>query len=55
MPQLNTTPWFITLLTSWTALLFILPSKILSNSFPNNLNLHTTKAYKATAWGWSWY
>nr|BAI77330.1 ATPase subunit 8 [Acentrophryne dolichonema] len=55
MPQLNASPWFTTLLASWLALLFILPPKILTNNFPNNLTLRATKASKATAWEWSWY
>nr|YP_009711367.1 ATP synthase F0 subunit 8 [Plestiodon tunganus]QGA46909.1 ATP synthase F0 subunit 8 [Plestiodon tunganus] len=54
MPQLNPAPWFLILLLSWTVLLLIFKTKILTSAHynaplaPDLLTPHTTP------WNWPW-
>nr|AAP41269.1 ATPase subunit 8 [Strongylura scapularis] len=54
MPQLNPTPWFTTLLITWLVFLIIIPPKIMTHTFPNDLNTQDTKNTKTETWTWPW-
>nr|AAM98445.1 ATPase subunit 8 [Myiarchus oberi]AAM98447.1 ATPase subunit 8 [Myiarchus oberi]AAM98449.1 ATPase subunit 8 [Myiarchus oberi]AAM98451.1 ATPase subunit 8 [Myiarchus oberi]AAM98453.1 ATPase subunit 8 [Myiarchus oberi] len=54
MPQLNPTPWFFIMLTSWLIFSFILQPKILlfiSTNLPSN---KTPSTMKTSPWNWPW-
>nr|YP_009990835.1 ATP synthase F0 subunit 8 [Crypturellus undulatus]QNN84188.1 ATP synthase F0 subunit 8 [Crypturellus undulatus] len=54
MPQLNPSPWFLIMLSSWLILLLIVQPKSSSTYLPNPpLNkTHSTKT--PTPWPWPW-
>nr|QUJ18203.1 ATP synthase protein 8 [Pholidichthys leucotaenia] len=54
MPQLNPAPWFTTMIFSWSIFLVLVPMKILTYNFPNNLNPQTTKPRHTKPWSWPW-
>nr|YP_636975.1 ATP synthase F0 subunit 8 [Aspasma minima]BAC23791.1 ATPase subunit 8 [Aspasma minima] len=54
MPQLDPTPWLITLLFSWFTLLTIVPLKLLPHLVPNEFTRKDTNKLKNTTWTWPW-
>nr|YP_009991886.1 ATP synthase F0 subunit 8 [Urocolius indicus]QNN84760.1 ATP synthase F0 subunit 8 [Urocolius indicus] len=55
MPQLNPSPWFFIMLTTWFTFTFIIQPKLLSftnTNPPSNKPLTTT--LKTTPWAWPW-
>nr|YP_009943865.1 ATP synthase F0 subunit 8 [Grallaria varia]QOD95696.1 ATP synthase F0 subunit 8 [Grallaria varia] len=54
MPQLNPSPWFFIMLTSWLTFLLILQPKILSFTPTNQPHTNTTLTTKMTPWNWPW-
>nr|YP_007624323.1 ATP synthase F0 subunit 8 [Grus paradisea]ACN53609.1 ATP synthase F0 subunit 8 [Grus paradisea]QKM77615.1 ATP synthase F0 subunit 8 [Grus paradisea] len=56
MPQLNPSPWFFIMLTSWLTFSLIIQPKLLSFIPTNPLsNLSTpTMTTKTTPWTWPW-
>nr|YP_009974385.1 ATP synthase F0 subunit 8 [Dario dario]QNH95242.1 ATP synthase F0 subunit 8 [Dario dario] len=55
MPQLNPAPWFAILVFSWFILLTVVPSKILSHTYPNDPTQQSTTSPKTTPWHWPWH
>nr|AAT91111.1 ATP synthase subunit 8 [Sciades troschelii] len=55
MPQLNPTPWLAILVFSWLIFLTVIPPKILSHTFTNDVMTLNTKSLKSTPWNWLWY
>nr|YP_009944809.1 ATP synthase F0 subunit 8 [Rhegmatorhina hoffmannsi]QOD97048.1 ATP synthase F0 subunit 8 [Rhegmatorhina hoffmannsi] len=54
MPQLNPSPWFFIMLTSWLTFSLVLQPKLMSfksTNLPSNKTVHTTKS---TPWPWPW-
>nr|BBU25843.1 ATPase subunit 8 [Pseudanthias squamipinnis] len=54
MPQLNPTPWFLILVFSWLVFLIILPPKVTSHTFPNELSHQTAHTHETKPWAWPW-
>nr|AAP92020.1 ATPase 8 [Serranus psittacinus]AAP92022.1 ATPase 8 [Serranus psittacinus]AAP92024.1 ATPase 8 [Serranus psittacinus] len=54
MPQLNPSPWFIIMVFSWLVFLVVIPPKIMSYVFPNELNVNIAKTSDEDTWGWPW-
>nr|BBM34996.1 ATPase subunit 8 [Paraliparis dipterus] len=54
MPQLNPTPWFVTLIFSWSIFLIILPPKMIAHTFPNEPTLQSAKNPQMNPWTWPW-
>nr|YP_009034366.1 ATP synthase F0 subunit 8 [Solenostomus paradoxus]BAO84697.1 ATPase subunit 8 [Solenostomus paradoxus] len=54
MPQLNPSPWFMILLTSWLVFLVFMPLKVLSHSFNPQLSPQTRKDPVSKHWAWPW-
>uniref|UniRef100_A0AAU6QDN4 ATP synthase complex subunit 8 n=1 Tax=Pyronotanthias smithvanizi TaxID=3363808 RepID=A0AAU6QDN4_9TELE len=55
MPQLNPAPWFLILVFSWLVFLIVLPPKVISHTFPNELSQQASHSYKTKSWSWPWY
>nr|UEX93135.1 ATP synthase F0 subunit 8 [Gymnothorax favagineus] len=55
MPQLNPTPWFVILVFSWLAFLFIAPTKVMSHTFNNEPSPRTTESTTTNPWNWPWH
>nr|AAT91109.1 ATP synthase subunit 8 [Notarius biffi] len=55
MPQLNPTPWLAILVFSWLIFLTVIPPKILSHTFTNDVTTLNTKTPKSNSWNWLWY
>nr|YP_009045904.1 ATP synthase F0 subunit 8 [Gadopsis marmoratus]YP_009058376.1 ATP synthase F0 subunit 8 [Gadopsis bispinosus]WJQ22132.1 ATP synthase F0 subunit 8 [Gadopsis bispinosus]WJQ22158.1 ATP synthase F0 subunit 8 [Gadopsis marmoratus]WJQ22171.1 ATP synthase F0 subunit 8 [Gadopsis marmoratus]CDR98387.1 ATP synthase F0 subunit 8 [Gadopsis marmoratus]BAP40379.1 ATPase subunit 8 [Gadopsis bispinosus] len=55
MPQLNPTPWFTIMITSWAILLIIMPTKIMAHNFPNAITTQSTEKPKTEPWNWPWH
>nr|YP_008593357.1 ATP synthase F0 subunit 8 [Kurtus gulliveri]BAN83260.1 ATPase subunit 8 [Kurtus gulliveri] len=55
MPQLNPTPWFAILIFSWLVFLTIIPTKVLSHTFPNDPTPQSTQKSKTDPWNWPWH
>nr|QZL30507.1 ATP synthase F0 subunit 8 [Paratrygon sp. p FPM-2021]QZL30513.1 ATP synthase F0 subunit 8 [Paratrygon sp. p FPM-2021] len=53
MPQLNPNPWFLTFLFTWLFFLTIMPNKVMSHLFNNNITENTQKP-QPTPWNWPW-
>nr|WIL10187.1 ATP synthase F0 subunit 8 [Megophrys spinata] len=53
MPQLNPTPWFMILVTSWSIFLILLAPKIKNFNFLHN-PLPLTLRIKGYYWPWLW-
>nr|NP_740066.1 ATP synthase F0 subunit 8 [Caranx melampygus]YP_009234291.1 ATP synthase F0 subunit 8 [Caranx tille]YP_010172991.1 ATP synthase F0 subunit 8 [Caranx crysos]WNH17165.1 ATP synthase F0 subunit 8 [Caranx sexfasciatus]WNH19479.1 ATP synthase F0 subunit 8 [Caranx caballus]AHA41592.1 ATP synthase F0 subunit 8 [Caranx melampygus]AMB65159.1 ATP synthase F0 subunit 8 [Caranx tille]QSH90817.1 ATP synthase F0 subunit 8 [Caranx crysos] len=54
MPQLNPAPWFAILTFSWLIFLTVLPSKVMSHTYPNEPTPQSTEKPKTEAWSWPW-
>nr|YP_009355511.1 ATP synthase F0 subunit 8 [Uranoscopus japonicus]BAX03816.1 ATPase subunit 8 [Uranoscopus japonicus]BBU26115.1 ATPase subunit 8 [Uranoscopus japonicus] len=54
MPQLNPSPWFYILVTSWMIFLTIIPPKLLTHAFPNKPAPKTPKERSVFNWNWPW-
>nr|YP_588074.1 ATP synthase F0 subunit 8 [Cnemotriccus fuscatus]AAT46110.1 ATP synthase subunit 8 [Cnemotriccus fuscatus] len=54
MPQLNPTPWFSIMVTSWFIFSFILQPKISQFTSTNQPSNKTFSATKAPSWNWPW-
>nr|AAT91112.1 ATP synthase subunit 8 [Aspistor quadriscutis] len=54
MPQLNPAPWLAILVFSWLVFLTMIPPKVLSHTFTNDVTL-ATKNLKSDPWNWLWY
>nr|ACN11675.1 ATP synthase subunit 8 [Notarius lentiginosus] len=54
MPQLNPAPWLAIFVFSWFIFLTVIPPKVLSHTFTNNMTL-STKHPKSKPWDWLWY
>nr|YP_010022376.1 ATP synthase F0 subunit 8 [Teratoscincus roborowskii]QOL12732.1 ATP synthase F0 subunit 8 [Teratoscincus roborowskii] len=54
MPQLNPSPWLLTMLATWAILLLIIMPKLLKSVTMNNPTPPHTKPYNMT-WSWPWY
>nr|YP_009651382.1 ATP synthase F0 subunit 8 [Sitta himalayensis]QDA21615.1 ATP synthase F0 subunit 8 [Sitta himalayensis] len=54
MPQLNPSPWFFIMITSWLALTLIIQPKLLSFLSTNPLPNKTPKPTNTTPWTWPW-
>nr|WNH20936.1 ATP synthase F0 subunit 8 [Chloroscombrus chrysurus] len=54
MPQLNPAPWFAILTFSWLIFLTVLPSKIMSHTYPNEPATQNTEKPKTDSWVWPW-
>nr|AAR13608.1 ATPase 8 [Synbranchus marmoratus]AAR13610.1 ATPase 8 [Synbranchus marmoratus]AAR13612.1 ATPase 8 [Synbranchus marmoratus] len=54
MPQLNPSPWLITLIFSWLVFLALLPLKITAHTFPNEPQPKTSEPTKTEPWNWPW-
>nr|WNH23029.1 ATP synthase F0 subunit 8 [Cryptotomus roseus] len=55
MPQLNPGPWFAILVFSWLVFLTMLPSKVLSHTFPNEPAAQSAMHAITEPWNWPWY
>nr|YP_004733476.1 ATP synthase F0 subunit 8 [Bunocephalus coracoideus]BAK42320.1 ATPase subunit 8 [Bunocephalus coracoideus] len=55
MPQLNPAPWFAILLFSWLIFLTVIPPKVLSHNFTNELTTLSVKSLKPKTWNWPWH
>nr|WEV87625.1 ATP synthase F0 subunit 8 [Correlophus ciliatus] len=54
MPQLNPAPWFLTLLTAWVILMFMLIPKLLKTHLLTSPEQDSdTKTNRP--WTWPWY
>nr|YP_009318471.1 ATP synthase F0 subunit 8 [Caloenas maculata]APA17082.1 ATP synthase F0 subunit 8 [Caloenas maculata] len=54
MPQLNPSPWFLTMLLSWLTFSLIIQPKLLSFITTNSPSDKSTTAMKTTPWTWPW-
>nr|ABG37763.1 ATP synthase subunit 8 [Pelecanus conspicillatus] len=54
MPQLNPSPWFLTMLASWLIFLLIIQPKLLSFTTTNPPLNKPSMAPKTTSWTWPW-
>nr|AAP29587.1 ATPase subunit 8 [Myiarchus phaeocephalus]AAQ01379.1 ATPase subunit 8 [Myiarchus phaeocephalus] len=54
MPQLNPTPWFFIMLTTWLTFSFILQPKILLFTPTNSPSNKTSSTTKTSPWNWPW-
>uniref|UniRef100_UPI0030027278 ATP synthase F0 subunit 8 n=1 Tax=Alepes melanoptera TaxID=1218178 RepID=UPI0030027278 len=54
MPQLNPAPWFAILTFSWLIFLTVLPSKIMSHTYPNEPASQSVEKPKTESWVWPW-
>nr|BAK42346.1 ATPase subunit 8 [Chaca bankanensis] len=55
MPQLNPAPWLMILMFSWLILLTIVPNKVLSHTFTNEVLTTDMEALKPATWNWPWH
>nr|ABO38950.1 ATPase subunit 8 [Sciades proops]ABO38952.1 ATPase subunit 8 [Sciades proops]ABO38954.1 ATPase subunit 8 [Sciades proops] len=55
MPQLNPAPWFAILVFSWLIFLTVIPPKILSRTFTNDITTLNTENLKSDTWNWPWH
>nr|YP_009446491.1 ATP synthase F0 subunit 8 [Bokermannohyla alvarengai]ATY40979.1 ATP synthase F0 subunit 8 [Bokermannohyla alvarengai] len=53
MPQLNPSPWFLILMSSWVIFLIFLPLKVPSYHYPNEPSLHLNEGLNKP-WLWLW-
>nr|QZL30461.1 ATP synthase F0 subunit 8 [Paratrygon sp. o FPM-2021]QZL30510.1 ATP synthase F0 subunit 8 [Paratrygon sp. o FPM-2021] len=53
MPQLNPNPWFLIFLFTWLFFLTIMPNKVMSHLFNNNITKNIQKP-RPTPWNWPW-
>ncbi|YP_009473029.1 ATP synthase F0 subunit 8 (mitochondrion) [Phyllobates terribilis] len=53
MPQLDPSPWFFILLSSWMIFLLFSPTKISKHYFINDPNSKTSKGLNKS-WSWPW-
>nr|QNS38238.1 ATP synthase F0 subunit 8 [Sterrhoptilus dennistouni] len=54
MPQLNPSPWFFIMLTSWMTYSLIIQPKLLSFVTSNPPSNKTTTITDTTPWTWPW-
>nr|QHI42799.1 ATP synthase F0 subunit 8 [Nerophis ophidion] len=54
MPQLDPSPWFMTMLFSWFILIFIIPGKVLNYMLLNNPTLLNFEDMQNELWCWPW-
>nr|YP_009562364.1 ATP synthase F0 subunit 8 [Sphenomorphus incognitus]QAV57721.1 ATP synthase F0 subunit 8 [Sphenomorphus incognitus] len=54
MPQLNPAPWLFILLLSWTTILLIFKTKILSSHTLNSTMMTSPLKHQHTPWIWPW-
>nr|QCC70786.1 ATP synthase F0 subunit 8 [Coryphaena equiselis]WNH38471.1 ATP synthase F0 subunit 8 [Coryphaena equiselis]BAN83130.1 ATPase subunit 8 [Coryphaena equiselis] len=55
MPQLNPSPWLMTLVMLWLVFLIFLPPKILPHTLPNKPVIVDNKKSMANPWNWLWH
>nr|YP_010960487.1 ATP synthase F0 subunit 8 [Sphyraena borealis]WNH37890.1 ATP synthase F0 subunit 8 [Sphyraena borealis] len=55
MPQLDTGPWFLILVFSWSVFLIVLPPKVMAYEFPNLPSSQSAVKTKFLAWFWPWH
>nr|QHI42837.1 ATP synthase F0 subunit 8 [Entelurus aequoreus] len=54
MPQLDPSPWLITMVFSWVIFIFIIPGKVLNHKPLNNPALLDFMALQNKLWFWPW-
>nr|AAZ83462.1 adenosine triphosphate synthase 8 [Chamaea fasciata]AAZ83464.1 adenosine triphosphate synthase 8 [Chamaea fasciata]AAZ83466.1 adenosine triphosphate synthase 8 [Chamaea fasciata]AAZ83468.1 adenosine triphosphate synthase 8 [Chamaea fasciata]AAZ83470.1 adenosine triphosphate synthase 8 [Chamaea fasciata] len=54
MPQLNPSPWFFIMLSSWLAFSLIIQPKISSFTSTNPPSSNTPTTPNTTPWTWPW-
>nr|YP_009048839.1 ATP synthase F0 subunit 8 [Plestiodon elegans]AID52465.1 ATP synthase F0 subunit 8 [Plestiodon elegans] len=54
MPQLNPAPWLLILLLSWTVVLLIFKTKILSSASYSTPSAPDLSTRHTTPWNWPW-
>nr|YP_010000330.1 ATP synthase F0 subunit 8 [Certhia brachydactyla]QOD96203.1 ATP synthase F0 subunit 8 [Certhia brachydactyla] len=54
MPQLNPSPWFFIMLTSWLTFSLIIQPKLLSFVTTNPPSDKTPTTHSTTPWTWPW-
>nr|YP_009991665.1 ATP synthase F0 subunit 8 [Crotophaga sulcirostris]QNN84487.1 ATP synthase F0 subunit 8 [Crotophaga sulcirostris] len=54
MPQLNPSPWFFTMLTTWLTFLLLIQPKLLSFTSTNSPINKSLKHTKIPSWTWPW-
>nr|YP_009477664.1 ATPase subunit 8 [Bagre panamensis]ABO38970.1 ATPase subunit 8 [Bagre panamensis]ABO38972.1 ATPase subunit 8 [Bagre pinnimaculatus]AVM85800.1 ATPase subunit 8 [Bagre panamensis] len=55
MPQLNPAPWLAILVFSWLIFLTVIPPKIMSHTFTNDITTLNTESLKSDTWNWPWH
>nr|QUB02925.1 ATP synthase F0 subunit 8 [Parachiloglanis hodgarti] len=55
MPQLNPAPWFAILMFSWLIFLTVIPNKVLSHKFTNEIITLDSEKLKSNTWNWPWH
>nr|AFM53625.1 ATPase 8 [Tachysurus ussuriensis] len=55
MPQLNPARWFAILVFSWLIFLTVIPHKVLTHIFTNEVTALSAETLKSDTWNWPWH